>query len=55
MELYDIQIDGSTAAYLHMGVDGDVFYDVDGNVVDAPEEPIHYVYRSGCTNPPAWA
>ena len=55
MELYEVTIEGSQAAYQRMTVDGEVFYDANGIVVDTPVEPIAYVYRSWCANPPAWA
>jgi hypothetical protein len=53
MELYEVQIEGSTAAYQLVAADGETFFDVAGVLVDVL--PVTYTYRSWVDAPTDWA
>ena len=54
MEYFKVSIDGSLAEYQIIDSDCiELFTDLLGNLVDTPQEPIRYIYRSW--EIPAWA
>ena len=53
MEYFKVSIDGSLAEYQVIDCNTELFTDLLGNLVDTPQEPIRYIYRSW--EIPAWA